>query len=179
MNIFRSTHILLTGIIVQASCFAQDTIPSIESPLVKQYRVQIAGMSGGLKKGWLQALSDTGIYYSRSQFGQGLQSFMPYREIRSFRLRGRNAIKNGAILGALAGAALTGILVASDYKKNEISDALAPKAGVVILGATFGALGGAAAGAFAAHLLQKRFIISGKRERYKKMIDDLRIKVHD
>lgn len=177
MTFFISIPIFLAGIVAQATCFAQDTVSGIESPVVKQYRVQITGTNGGLKKGWLQAFSDTGIFFSRSQFGLGLKSFTPYREISTFRLRKRGAIKRGAVIGGLTVAALTGILVASDYKKNEISDALAPKAGVVTLGATFGALGGAAVGALAAHLLQKRFTISGKREKYKKVIDGLRVKM--
>jgi membrane associated rhomboid family serine protease len=169
----RSILSLGLAIAVLSNNMAQDTA----SRQTKMYRITLKGENRQMSKGYLAMITDSVLYVSASPVPVNLMSINPaflkpfdYGSINTVSLRRKGSIGRGLWKGALIGTVIGVIAGLASGNDDPNKDWFAMTAGEKAFGLGItGAVGGGLIGTIIGAVARKKFIINGKKEKFREM----------
>lgn len=142
---------------------------------VAAYKIILDVMDGQRVKGFLSKVDSTGVTLNLIN---GIQHFEP-KEIKKLRINKKGALLRGAGIGFLAGAVIGGggvLLVGKDDKQpdNFLEDALTVTQTKEQKAVTAGIVGGGIGAIIGLSASRRGFKVKGERQRYMKLLADIK-----
>jgi hypothetical protein len=184
----KQISVLLTLMLASSFCLhAQDNFPWSKNP---PRRAFIEFIGGDSSKGFIRSLDDSTLLFAKRKSAlSDLRRIhpevqvIPYRDIDILRVHRLGSTWKGIGIGAVAGAIAGAIIGAATYQApppptnwNQVFIEIVDNKQIAILGGTvLGTFTGIVVGAIVGAVAHKKFIIQGKKDRFRQMQKRARI----